>query len=330
MFVSLLYSASVPRTTLQIYGLIFSAVSADLKSPHDLNGTFSRDEAAHSRPGRNTGPPPYNLLLFSIRDLRIWERLIERIDDIIVSERILRIQAEEAVRSRGQLLSEISHDLKNHIQAIAVNLALLEKGLSGGEVGPRMRVVGTTTAVKRMRMLLRDLLDAENMESGFFSVKDRQKGLPIANIANDVVHEFNGLAAEKGININLTIERNLPLAYIDQSRIIRVFENLLGNAIKFSPERGKINVVLKPCKNAIECIVSDNGPGVDRKIAPFIFERFVVADNTTDKFGVGLGLPIARGIIDAHGGSIWFQENRPSGASFHFTLPAAGELSPSP
>jgi len=269
-----------------------------------------------------------NLLLFSIRDLRIWENLVKSIDDIIVSERRLRIQAEEAVRSRGQLLSEISHDLKNHIQAIAVNLALLKKGLAGGELGARARLVGATTAIKRMRMLLRDLLDTENMEGGFFSVKDRQKGVPISKIANDVVHEFDGLAAEKHISLNLEIENNLPPAYIDQSRVIRVFENLLGNAIKFSLEGGKIDVVNKPYKNFIECVVSDTGPGVDRKIAPFIFERFVVAD-TTDKYGVGLGLPIAKGIINAHGGSIWLQENKPSGASFHFTLPVAEELSPS-
>jgi signal transduction histidine kinase len=127
------------------------------------------------------------------------------------------------------------------------------------------------------------------------------------------------LAQEKKVRLDREITERLPRITADAGRVLQVLSNLVGNAIKFTPEGGRIVIGAKPVAGGVEFFVSDTGPGIPPDQLERIFGRFWQAD-VTDRRGIGLGLTIAKGIMDAHGGRLWVESTLGQGTTFRFIL----------
>jgi signal transduction histidine kinase len=177
-------------------------------------------------------------------------------------------------------------------------------------------------AAQRMNRLIEDLLEVVRQENG--KMKLNVEDVSAASLLAQTVEMFQTTAAEKGIS--LRVEETPPGLAVsaDSERIIQVMSNLVGNALKFVARGGSI--VLKCESKGAEAIfsIADSGPGIAGEDIDRLFEKFWQR-RRTDRRGVGLGLAIARGIVETHGGRIWVESRIGDGSTFYFTLPVAGE-----
>jgi signal transduction histidine kinase len=174
-----------------------------------------------------------------------------------------------------------------------------------------------TRAVDRMNRLIGDLLDVKRLENGRLSVELRSS--PASAVLSEAVDMLRTIAGTGGLELVLDAPATLPTVAVDPNRIQQVLSNLIGNAIKFTPRGGRITVRGAVDKECVRVTVTDTGPGMPPEQLPHIFSQFWQGSKT-DKRGIGLGLSIAKGIVEAHGGRIWVQSTVGAGTSFHFTL----------
>jgi signal transduction histidine kinase len=193
--------------------------------------------------------------------------------------------------------------------------------LSEDGAQPTARII--RRAADRMNRLIQDLLDVQRLESG--------RGLGIEardEAAEPVVREvavmFSGPAAAQGVRLETEVEPGVA-ATMDGGRIIQVLANLVGNALKFTPQGGVVRIEARRAEGGIRFAVSDTGSGIPPEHIPHLFSRYWQAD-PDDRRGVGLGLPIAAGIVEAHGGTIGVQSEVGAGTTISFTIPAAEPL----
>jgi two-component system, chemotaxis family, sensor kinase Cph1 len=139
-------------------------------------------------------------------------------------------------------------------------------------------------------------------------------------LSHEVCENARPLFEEKLIAFRCEVARDVPNIRIDHGRIVQVLTNLIGNAVKFTPEGGTVVMQVTSGEGKVQFSVSDTGPGIRNEDLPHIFERFWQATRTAH-LGTGLGLPIAKGIVEAHGGVIWVESRPGVGATFYFTLP---------
>jgi signal transduction histidine kinase len=168
--------------------------------------------------------------------------------------------------------------------------------------------------------MIQDLLDVKRMESGRLGIDARPESP--ASLVNDTVEMLRPLATGSTIILEADVAENLPPVVADAARIQQVLSNLVGNAVKFTPRDGHVTVCAEPIDGGVRFGVIDTGPGIPPDQVPHIFGRFWQA-MPSDRRGIGLGLAIAKGIVEAHGGMIWVESNVGLGSTFYFTLPSA-------
>jgi signal transduction histidine kinase len=257
--------------------------------------------------------------IYGPSDVRLAEELAQRAALSIENARLFG-EAQRAVKTREDVLAIVSHDLKNPLTTIALALHLLRQFEQIDTEEVRKVADKVQRAVDRMLLLIADLLDFSKIDSGTFSIEPHAVNLSDAILP--AIDGQRGLAEAR----QQTLEVRLPSAplevAVDVRRIGQVISNLLGNAIKFTPEGGKIQVAVREQENKIVVSVSDTGPGIRPEYLPKVFERFWQAEGTRH-MGTGLGLSITKGIVNAHGGTIWVESQLGKGSSFYFTLPIA-------
>jgi len=237
-------------------------------------------------------------------------------------ERDGRLEAETMARARQDVLGVVAHDLRNPLGVVSSTVQMLaELELPAQE---RTKLLGAgKRAVTQMNRLIGDLLDIVRIDSGrlMLEIEDLAVATVIAHAEENVQH----LADER--NIALTVEQKDPElhAYMDRSRLVQVLGNLLGNAIKFTQPGG--NVTLRSWRDGVDAVfeVSDDGPGISATDREHLFDKYWQA-RSTDRRGVGLGLAISRGIVEAHGGRLWVESEVGVGSQFFFTIPAIPAL----
>src|SRR5262249_15329346 len=165
-----------------------------------------------------------------------------------------------------------------------------------------------------------DLLDFARIQTGTFSV--RASADELSHVVMPVIDRMRALAETKRQTVEVDLPSSLPDVAIDAHRVGQVVSNLVSNAIKFTPQGGTIRVSARERDHEIVVSVSDTGPGIPDEDLPKIFDRFWRGRGTKQK-GSGLGLSIAKGIVEAHGGTIWAESQFGKGSSFFFTLPLA-------
>jgi phosphoserine phosphatase RsbU/P len=238
-------------------------------------------------------------------------RLLER-------EREARTVAEEAVRARDEVLRIVAHDIGNAISAVKIHATVLARTLPAGEEGDPFR--RRTTAIRNLAdqvdRLRQDLLDVAAIEAGRLGLDPA----PVA-LADAVAGVLDGLAdvaAAKGLDLRGELPE-LPSLHADRSRVEQVLGNLVGNAVKFTAS-GHVAVSARAGAEWMTVTVADTGPGIPPHHLPHVFDRFWQA-RSARRAGAGLGLAIAKGIVEAHGGAISVTSDVGRGTAFVFTLP---------
>ena len=231
-------------------------------------------------------------------------------------------RAVSAARAREELLATVSHDLRSPLHTILFSATLLERGSLSPTSEEGRHVGRIQRTAEYMQRLLRDLVDSAKIEAHRFLV-DREP-CPVASLVSDVVEMMLPLAANKSIRIEMDLDTSAAGAviWLDRVRMAQVLTNLIGNAVKFTPESGSIVVRAERSPEELVLSVRDTGPGIPEEDRERLFDRFWQARRTA-KLGAGLGLFIARGIVLAHGGTIWVESELGASSTFYVAIPAA-------
>ncbi|TVR56570.1 MAG: PAS domain S-box protein [Gemmatimonadales bacterium] len=256
------------------------------------------------------------------QDLELAVELGRRAGVALENARLYR-EARDAVLARDDVLGIVSHDLGNPLQAIFIGLEALERTRSSRGEGQAGSEEYYLSAIRRsadaMERLIRDLVEIRRMEAGHLSLDPvRQALLPLVEEALEVM---DPLARVKGVEIQNHLDSSrLPEVTVDPDRIQQVLSNLVGNAVKHTPEGGRVTIIGECGEREVRITVRDTGPGIPEEDLAFVFDRFWRGSTGRGR-GIGLGLAIARGIVQAHGGKIWAESTPGEGSAFTFTLP---------
>jgi two-component system sensor histidine kinase GlrK len=273
------------------------------------------------------------ILLLQEKTKEIAEGKFEKIPDINSPPEIKELadhfnimceRLKELDKLKLDVISHISHELRTPLTAIREASSMF---LEGVFVARQEKQHELMTIVKeeceRLINSVNKILDISCMEANMMEYHFKEWSL--IPVVRKSILKLAPIALSKGVNLELKPTNDLPLVKIDGERISQVLENLLGNALKFTPKKGAVKVCVS-CKNGnndfIEIAVSDTGKGILKENLKKIFDKFKRIDSGKETArGTGLGLSIAKYIIDAHGGKIWAQSKLGKGSTFFFTLP---------
>jgi signal transduction histidine kinase len=223
---------------------------------------------------------------------------------------------------REEYLHTISHDLRAPLTVILGHAQLLDRAASRGEIpttaGQWARTI--VESARRMGSLTRDLVDSARLESGQLRVSPVP--LDVAEFLGDLLERLDVVIASD--RVHLAVPEDAPLVLADPDQLERIVVNLLTNAAKYSPEDSPVEIGLQVDGASVVVYVRDQGTGIDSEEIPRVFERYFRAQPTREsREGLGLGLYIVRGLVEAHGGKVWVESEAGQGSTFRFTLPVA-------
>jgi signal transduction histidine kinase/DNA-binding response OmpR family regulator len=236
-------------------------------------------------------------------------------------------KARVAVRARDEMVGVVSHDLRNPLNVITMSVAML-RGMALPGNGERL-VERIARSSDQMLRLISDLLDVARIESGTLAVA--VSGQPIDAIIAAAVDLLRPLAVNRSITLAAEVPPGLAPMLCDRDRILQVLSNLVGNAIKFTPPGGRIDLTVAAVAEGVRVAVRDTGSGIAGDQLDHVFDRFWQA-NRVDRQGAGLGLAIAKAIVEAHRGTIGVESEVGRGTCFYFVVPTtpAEPVAPSP
>jgi signal transduction histidine kinase len=218
------------------------------------------------------------------------------------------------------VLGVVAHDLRNPLSTILLHAQTLTRHGPDPERRSQKRGDAIHRAATRMNRLIQDLLDVAVMESGQLTIERAR--LSARDLIAGSVDTQKPLAASSSLELRVELDRDLPDVWGDRDRLLQVFENLIGNAIKFTKAGGCITVGATSRDHEVIFRIADTGAGIAPENLPHVFDRFWQA-TSTNRQGAGLGLPITKGIVEAHGGRIWVESTPHRGTTFSFTIPEA-------
>ncbi len=229
--------------------------------------------------------------------------------------------AQDAVRAREEVLAVVAHDLRTPLNFIKMGAQLVAEAPDAKE-NPQL-LERVESAVDLMNLLIEDLLEVAKIEAGQMSI--RPKPLHAQTLIADAIKMSEPLALRHQIRLVAECEADLPSVLADYERILRVFSNLIVNAVKFSDAGSEVHVTAALNDGTVRFSVLDFGSGIPPEDLERIFDRFWQADSA-DRRGAGLGLAIVKAIISAHGGTIGVTSTVGQGSNFYFDLPGAPQL----
>jgi signal transduction histidine kinase len=225
------------------------------------------------------------------------------------------------VQARSDLLAIVSHDLRNPLHVIRMATSVLQRSDALPEEHRLQAAHRILRAADGMNRLIEDLLAASKIESGTFSV-DRRNPESIESLLSDAVELFVEVAAAKSVSLEKRLGGAPASVSCDRGRVLQVFSNLIGNALKFTPPGGTVTISADQIADEARFAVCDTGPGIPEAQRTAVFSRYWQAKKG-DGGGTGLGLYIVKGIVEAHGGKVWIDSGPEGGACVRFTLPLA-------
>ena len=238
------------------------------------------------------------------------------------AEQVARREAETRATVRADLLGIVAHDLRNPLNVIDSSAAMLadEEGLSVDNREKLLQMM--RRSVRQMNRLIGDLLDATRLQAGrltldLATVDARQ----ILRAAEEMCRHD---AASRGIELRIALPAQPCTLRVDEDRVLQAIGNLLGNALKFTKAGGSVTLAVRAEGREAVFSVADTGPGLTPDQTAHLFDKFWQA-RPGDRRGIGLGLTIAKGIVDAHGGRIWVDTEPGVGSTFFIALPIAGD-----
>jgi PAS domain S-box-containing protein len=231
-------------------------------------------------------------------------------------ERLARAEAEHAVQAREEVLSVLSHDLRNPMHTILAAASILATSATNEKQQRPVTIIQRAT--QGMERLVNDLLDMARIDAGAFTV--RKEPLDIGAVIRELVELFEPQALAKQIVLRAELQEGIPPVQADRDRLVQVLSNLVGNALKFTAAGHKVDVREAICEGGVQISVKDSGAGIGEEDLPRIFDRFWQAERAK-RAGAGLGLAIAKAIVEAHGGRIWAASKLGRGTTFYVQIP---------
>jgi signal transduction histidine kinase/DNA-binding response OmpR family regulator len=258
---------------------------------------------------------------FDEADKAILTQLAQLAAVALENARLFRA-AKDATQARDDLVAIVSHDLRNPVHTInmAASFLLEIAPANDRRVQARRQLEVIQRSAVRANRLIKDLLDVAKIQAGGLAVDP--VAVEVKSLVTEAMEAATPLAGAAQIKVSCDIVPNLPSVASDRERVLQVFGNLIGNAIKFTPKGGEIRILTSLDNGEVRFTVADSGPGIPPEHLTHVFDRYWQAKSTA-KLGTGLGLSIAKGIVEAHGGRIWVESPPGRGAQFNFTLPLA-------
>lgn len=247
---------------------------------------------------------------------------------IVIDDITDRKKAEEKLKEtmelKSQFISTVSHELRTPLGCMKEAIAIVSEGLAG-QINEKQRdfLDIARRNVDRLSTLINNVLDFQKLDAGKMRL-DMQEN-DIAKVVEEVYQAMACLARKKVIDLSLELADKLPKARFDSSKIIQILTNLVSNALKFTPENGRVSISVSRLGEELVLRVSDTGLGIPKESLPKIFERFYRVYRPGKEIpGTGLGLSIVRKIVVLHGGRIEVESEINKGTSFIVFLPLAG------
>jgi PAS domain S-box-containing protein len=228
--------------------------------------------------------------------------------------------AQLAIHARQELLAMVSHDMRSPLSGILLSVgALLESAPEQERRRGRRQLERIKQSVARMLFMVEDLLDMSSLEKGHLSITWRD--LPVNALIEDALELLLPIAQDHGVALVDEPCTERLWVHCDRERVLQILSNLIGNALKFTPRGGKVAISCTAHEGKVHAKVKDTGPGISPELLPVLFDR--ERRPAPAGKGRGLGLFICKGIVEAHGGTIWAESRPGEGATVHFTLPAS-------
>ncbi len=231
-----------------------------------------------------------------------------------------REQLRQAVQARDDVLAIVSHDMRTPLAVVHTTTSMLlnpKYKLTADQVREQHERIRRN--VDLMNRMIGDLMDMVSLRAGTLSIN------PKPTVVNDVLREAVAAhevpARDKGLQLSYEAGTDVMRAEADRARLMQLFQNLLGNAVKFTKAGDTIQVTSRTRGNHAQIEIADSGPGISPDDLPHIFDPYYSASKKHQKTGTGLGLYIAKGIVDAHGGTIRCTSEPGAGTTFNITLP---------
>ena len=247
----------------------------------------------------------------------IYAAMLRDITPRVKAENELR----QAVTARDDMIGIVSHDLRNPANAVKMlaRSIIADGDATHASVVERVNVIHQ--AAVQIDTLIQDLLDMTRIEAGRLTVAPRR--VLLHDIMEPALEPMRALATASGSHIDVTYGDRDIVVMADPERIVQVMSNLVGNALKFTPQGGRVEIDIRLDTRVADIRLTDTGVGIPAEQLAHVFDRFHQAGTKSRRHGAGLGLPIARGIIEAHGGTINIQSTEGQGTTVRFTLPLA-------
>ena len=220
----------------------------------------------------------------------------------------------------SEVLAIVSHDLRTPLNTISMGTLLLADPSQPEENRTHVLEV-IKRAAERMERLIKDLQEIARLEAGR-SLRIEARRVELATLLREGCEALHVQAGAKEQDVSCDLPASPVAVWADGDRICQVMGNLIGNAIKFTPRGGCITLAARREGGVVLVSVTDQGPGIAPQHLKHVFEPYWQAKSTA-RLGAGIGLKIAKGLVEAHGGQIWVESNAGAGATFKFTLPVA-------
>lgn len=255
------------------------------------------------------------------RDVSVQRRAERERERLLISEREARDEAERQSRIKDEFLATLSHELRTPMNAILGWLSMLTSGRAVKDPAEAMAVIQRNAQMQAK--LIEDLLEMNKLTSGTITLEFERVSLTTA--VETAIQSIRPTADTKGVQLSVTFEPDLPELCADARRLQQILWNVIHNAVKFTPKGGRVQVVATRTHDAAEILVRDSGQGITPEFLPHVFERFRQGDPSTTRgaWGLGIGLSIAKHLVELHGGSIVAASTGPGqGSTFLVQLPA--------
>jgi signal transduction histidine kinase/DNA-binding response OmpR family regulator len=254
---------------------------------------------------------------FGADDLALAEELMRRAAAAQDNAKLYD-EAQRATRARDRILAVVAHDLRNPLSTVRMAAELLLEEAGDAPRRKHLEVVRRSTL--RMDEMIQDLMEVSRIEGGKLALARRPE--PVAPLVAEAASMLRPLASARGIALETSVDEGLPAVEADATRLLQVISNLVGNAVKFTEAGGSIRIGCTAAPGEVRFTVADTGRGIPPQQLPHLFGAYWQA-SADDRRGIGLGLSIARGIVEGHGGRIWVESEPGRGSTFHFTIPLA-------
>ena len=314
-------NAHLGRTVREMLGDLADFAEPLLRRVMDTGESLANLEVTLALPGAPDEMRSFLANYFPVR-ISSGEIIGVGVTAVEITDRARAKEAlERALKAREEILAVVSHDLRNPLGAIYLAAATLAQDASR-EPRSRRQAEAILRSAHRMDHLIGDLLDTASIEGGRLAVEKQPVNLEA--LVNEAIETHEASARHKDLKIERAADFEGRRAFCDRDRILQVFGNLLGNAIKFCRAGDAITLGGSVEGDEAQISVSDTGPGIAEVELPRVFQPYWSGEHHAKK-GTGLGLYIAQGIIQVHGGRMWVESKAGAGTTFTFTLPLVAE-----